>query len=163
MAAIRHTAFIGLGSNLEDPRAQVRRALSALASLPESAQLRQSSLYQTDPVGFLDQPAFINAVAALETSLDPTKLLWHLRAIEAAQGRSRGVPNGPRTLDLDLLIYGDLVLNSPELILPHPRMHDRAFVLVPLAELSPELVIPGIGPIGSSIQALDLGGVSKLS
>jgi 2-amino-4-hydroxy-6-hydroxymethyldihydropteridine diphosphokinase len=154
-----HRAYIALGSNLDNPCLQVRRAVSALAALPESLQLRCSSLYHTDPVGFLDQPAFINAVAALETTLDHESLFWRLRDIETAQGRSRGVPNGPRTLDLDLLLFDDLALDSLALTLPHPRMHQRAFVLVPLAELAPDAVIPGVGPIGGCLEAVGREGV----
>lgn len=163
MAGLGNSAFIGLGSNLAEPDAQVRRAIGALALLPDSRLLRHSSLYQTEPVGYLDQPAFINAVALLETALDPQSLLHHLRAIEAAQGRSRGVPNGPRTLDLDLLLYDELIMNSPELALPHPRMHERAFVLVPLAELAPDAIIPGVGPVRQCLDALDQRGVSMLA
>lgn len=163
MADTGHTAFIGLGSNLENPREQVRRAMAELASMPHTRQCRHSSLYQTDPVGYRDQPAFINAVVRLETTLDPEALLVQLRQIESAHGRSRGIPNGPRTLDLDLLLYDDLVLNSPTLVLPHPRMHERAFVLVPLAELDAEVRIPGIGALMDSLAVLDKAGVSKFT
>jgi 2-amino-4-hydroxy-6-hydroxymethyldihydropteridine diphosphokinase len=145
MPAREHTAFIGLGSNLENPREQVRRAVAALEALPASRNVRSSSLYQTDPVGFADQPAFINAVAALETSLEPESLLSRLREIETTHGRLRGIPNGPRTLDLDLLLYGDITMDSAAITLPHPRMHERAFVLVPLLELAPDAEIPGKG------------------
>lgn len=163
MVGAGFTAFIGLGSNLDDPCEQVRRGISALGMLPGTRHLRHSALFRTEPVGYLDQPAFINAVASVETTLEPPALLAQLRAIEAAQGRVRGVPNGPRTLDLDLLIYDDLVLDSPELILPHPRMHDRAFVLVPLAELAPEVIIPGVGPVSRCLAAIDNRGVSRLT
>ncbi|MDX2220266.1 MAG: 2-amino-4-hydroxy-6-hydroxymethyldihydropteridine diphosphokinase [Burkholderiales bacterium] len=162
MAETGHTAFIGLGSNLDNPREQVRRAMAELASVPHTRGHRQSSLYQTDPVGYRDQPAFINAVAKVETTLDPEALLLQLRQIESAHGRSRGMPNGPRTLDLDLLLYDDWVLDSPSLVLPHPRMHGRAFVLVPLAELDAEVRIPGIGTVKDALAALDQTGVSKL-
>ncbi|MBL8515756.1 MAG: 2-amino-4-hydroxy-6-hydroxymethyldihydropteridine diphosphokinase [Betaproteobacteria bacterium] len=154
-----HRAFIALGSNLDNPREQVRRALAALAALPDSRQLRASSLYLTEPVGIMDQPTFINAVAALDTTSDPETLFWRLRDIEAAQGRSRGVPNGPRTLDLDLLLFDDLALDSPALTLPHPRMHQRAFVLVPLAELAPDAVIPGLGSVGHCLENVGREGV----
>lgn len=163
MLGVGYTAFIGLGSNLDDPCEQVRRAIAALRTLPDTRELRHSSLYRTEPVGYLEQPAFINAVASVETTLDPHTLLSQLRAIETAHGRQRGVPNGPRTLDLDLLIYDDLVLASPELVLPHPRMHDRAFVLVPLAELAPDAIIPGVGPVSRCLATIDKRGVSKLT
>lgn len=162
MAGAGHLAFIALGSNLESPRDQVLRAFAELEALPGTAEVRRSSLYQTDPVGLLDQPAFTNAVAALKTALDPDLLLWKLREIEAMHGRSRSVPNGPRTLDLDLLLYDDLTFNSPALTLPHPRMQDRAFVLVPLAELSPHLVIPGVGPVSQRLAVVGQQGVTRL-
>lgn len=156
-----HTVFIALGSNLDKPRDQVRRALGALESMSGMRKLRCSSLYQTEPVGNLDQPMFINAVASAETMLAPEILLDRLRAIEADHGRIRGEPNGPRTLDLDLLLYDDLMQSSPSLTLPHPRMHERAFVLVPLAELAPNTVIPGIGRVCDCLSRMNQQGVSK--
>ncbi len=130
------TAYIGLGSNLEDPVAQIKRALLALEGLPNTAVLATSSFYQTTPVGYADQPDFINAVCQLETDLPARTLLTHLLAIEQAQGRVRdGKKNQPRTLDLDLLLYGNEVIQEPDLIVPHPRMHEREFVLVPLLEV----------------------------
>lgn len=145
------TAFIALGANLDDPAAQVRAGFEAIARLPETTLTQQSSLYRSAPVGEVtDQPDFINAVCAVKTALAPEALLQALHNIESRAGRARGAdvaPGGPRTLDLDLLLYGDLVLQTPPLTLPHPRLHERAFVLYPLAEIAPGLVVPGRGPV----------------
>jgi 2-amino-4-hydroxy-6-hydroxymethyldihydropteridine diphosphokinase len=141
------TAHIGLGSNLDDPVRQVRQALEELARLPHTRLLARSSLYRTAPVGQLDQPDFVNAVAMLDTRLAPRELLQELLALEARHGRVRTEPNGPRTLDLDLLLLGDRVIREPGLEVPHARMHQRAFVLLPLAEVSPHAVIPGRGNV----------------
>jgi len=143
------TTYIGLGANLPSPAgpppATLAAALRRLGSLGNVKQ--QSSLYRTEPVGFADQPQFLNAVVALETNLDPRPLLDQLLNIEKEFGRDRtaGIPNGPRTLDLDILLSGSLEVNEPNLELPHPRMAERAFVLVPLAEIAPELLLPGYG------------------
>lgn len=137
------TAYIGLGSNLGDRMATLRTAVLRLESLGRIAGI--SSLYETEPVGYLEQPPFLNAVVALDTELAPGELLSALLRIERDLGRKRSFPNAPRTLDLDLLLVDDLVLDIPELTLPHPRLHERAFVLVPLAELAPEMVHPGSG------------------
>ncbi len=137
------TAYIGLGANLGDRIATLRTATQRLEALGRVT--RVSSLYETEPVGYLEQPPFLNAVAALETALDPTALLRALLGIERELGRTRSFPDAPRTLDLDLLLDGDVMLGTSELTLPHPRLHERAFVLVPLAETAPELVHPGIG------------------
>jgi 2-amino-4-hydroxy-6-hydroxymethyldihydropteridine diphosphokinase len=140
------TTYIALGANLPSPAGCPRETLeAAILRLGELGKvLSRSSLYETAPVGYTDQPAFINAAAALETSLDPEALLDRLLAIERNLGRDRthGIPNGPRTLDLDILLYGDRILNTHTLKLPHPRMTERAFVLVPLAEIAPELIHP---------------------
>lgn len=141
-----HTAaFIALGSNLGEPRQKVQQGFSALAALPKTRMLARSSLYGSTPVGYADQPDFVNAVAAIETLLPPLELLRALLGIEQQYGRQRGVQNGPRTLDLDLLLYGGLQHHEAGLTIPHPRMHERAFVLLPLVEIDPECVIPGKG------------------
>ena len=140
-----HTAFIGLGSNLADPVAQVSQALKALGSLPGTRVVARSSLYRSAPVGYLEQPDFINAVAQLETELAPRALLDMLLALEQECGRTREFLNAPRTLDLDVLLYDDLVHHEHGLTIPHPHMHLRAFVLQPLLEIAPDCVIPGIG------------------
>ena len=141
------TAYVALGANLEDPIAQVKAGITALATLPRTQLVAQSSLYRTAPVGYADQPDFINAVAAVETTLNPRELLAALLAIERHHGRVREFANAPRTLDLDVLLYGDLRMHEDGLTIPHPRMHERAFVLAPLAEIAPEVVIPGQGAI----------------
>lgn len=142
-------AYVGLGSNLGDPERQLGAALSALAALEGTRLVAQSHLFQTSPQGGPPgQADYLNAVARLETQLDPIGLLRQLQAIELRSGRQRLERWGPRTLDLDLLLYGDLELATPELTLPHPRMAERAFVLVPLAEVVPEgLWVPGAGAL----------------
>ncbi len=139
--------FIALGSNLQNPAAQVRAAAADLARLPGTGLTRCSSLYRTAPVGLTDQPDFINAVCQVETTLTAPGLMQTLLDIEHAHGRVRDIPGGPRTLDLDLLLYGDLACQDPGLTLPHPRLHERAFVLYPLHEIAPDLVVPGRGRI----------------
>lgn len=146
MATVTHApvrAYIGLGSNLADPIAQVRRALQELAGLPDTRCLSQSGLYRSQPLGPANQPDYINAVAVMETRLGPRDLLTHLQALEAAHGRVRGAQRwGPRTLDLDLLIYDELCMNEPSLTLPHPGIPERSFVLYPLLEVAPGLRLP---------------------
>ena len=142
---MKHVAYIGLGSNLADPVAQVSNALEMLNGLPQTRVLRRSSLYRSAPVGYLDQPDFINAVAQLETELAPRALLDALLALEQERGRTRDFANAPRTLDLDVLLYDDLRHHEHGLTIPHPQMHLRAFVLQPLLEIAPDCVIPGIG------------------
>ena len=132
-------AYVGIGSNLDDPRAHVLGAFSDLDRLPHTRVARKSSLYRTAPVGHADQPDFINAVAQLETGLPAERLLAELQEVEQRHGRKRSFPNAPRTLDLDILLFGELKLQSRELTVPHPRMHERAFVLMPLLEIAPEL------------------------
>jgi 2-amino-4-hydroxy-6-hydroxymethyldihydropteridine diphosphokinase len=139
-------AYVGIGANLDDPAARVRDAFSSLAALPKTRLLKHSSLYRTEPQGYRAQPDFVNAVAELETSLAPPDLLAGLQALEAGAGRRRTFANAPRTLDLDLLLYGDERIAEPGLAVPHPRMHERAFVLVPLLEIAPQVGIPGRGP-----------------
>lgn len=148
------SAFIGLGANLDDPRDQVQRAFGELARLPQSTLVARSSLWHSAPVGYANQPAFVNAVARLETGLSADALLDELKKVESAHGRERSFANAPRTLDLDLLLYGEEVRASPQLTLPHPRMHERAFVLNPLLEIAPEAVIPGHGSARANLQAL---------
>jgi 2-amino-4-hydroxy-6-hydroxymethyldihydropteridine diphosphokinase len=139
-------AYVGLGSNLEEPRRQLQAAITALSGLPGTQLVKTSGFYRTAPIGNPDQPDFLNAVAALATRLAPGALLQGLLGIERRHGRQRPFPNAPRTLDLDLLLYGDEVIREPGLTVPHPRMHARAFVLRPLLELDPGATIPGRGP-----------------
>src|SRR5690606_11032591 len=133
-------AYIGLGSNLDDPLAQVQRALERLAQLPDTQLIGQSRLYRSAPVGPEGQPDYINAVACLNTTLAPETLLDQLQHLEHQQGRVRSLRWGPRTLDLDILLYDALVLQTPRLTLPHPEMINRNFVLHPLSELAPDLI-----------------------
>lgn len=157
-----NTAFVALGANLGDPAATLRAALGALANLQESRVIRSSSLYRTAPVGITEQPEFVNAVARLETTLAPEALLDQLLDIEQRFGRIRAERNGPRTLDLDLLLYDDQLLELPRLTLPHPRLHLRAFVLYPLAEIAPDLALPGRGKIAAWLPAVANQGIVKL-
>ena len=138
-------ATIGLGANLNDPAAQVEYALAELDRLPGTRLIARSSLYASAPVGYVDQPDFINAVAQVETDLAPRALLLALLDIEHRHGRERSFRNAPRTLDLDLLLYGAAHFHEEGLTLPHPRMHERGFVLLPLLEIAPDATIPGRG------------------
>ncbi|HZX31016.1 MAG TPA: 2-amino-4-hydroxy-6-hydroxymethyldihydropteridine diphosphokinase [Rhodocyclaceae bacterium] len=157
-----NTAYIALGANIGDPAATVRAAFAALSGLPGMRLAAASSLYRTAPVGLANQPDFINAVARVETTLEPQALLQALLALEADFGRIRLERNGPRTLDLDLLLYGDRVLDTPDLILPHPRLHLRAFVLAPLAEIAPDLTIPGRGTVAAWLPAVANQAIERL-
>jgi 2-amino-4-hydroxy-6-hydroxymethyldihydropteridine diphosphokinase len=147
---MKTTAYIGLGANVGDREATIEAALAALPGLVAVSRLRE-----TDPVGVVDQPAFLNGVARLETELAPRRLLETLLAIERSLGRERRERWGPRTIDLDLLLSGSEVLDEPALTVPHPRLHERRFVLEPLAELDPGLVVPGRGPVGELLSKLD--------
>lgn len=136
--------YVGLGANLGDPRATLAQALQALATLPRTRLVAASPLYRSGPID-AQGPDFINAVAELDTTLAPRELLQALQAIEQEHGRQRTHRNAPRTLDLDLLLYGQRLIDEPGLTVPHPRLHQRAFVLLPLADLAPDLVHPQLG------------------
>ena len=155
-SAPEQTAYLGLGANLGDPAATLAAARDALARLPRSRLLACSALYRTAPVGGPPgQPDYLNAVVALATHLPPAALLAHCLALEERFGRLRSEPWGPRTLDIDLLLYDDLALDSPDLVLPHPRLHLRRFVLEPLCDLAPQLILPGTGaPLSRLLKAL---------
>ena len=146
-------AFVGLGANLDDPRAQLLRAFDELAQVPQTSLAARSSLWQSAPLGYAEQPPFVNAVARLETDLPAETLLEHLQDIERAHGRVRSFNSAPRTLDLDLLLFGNEVRTTPKLTLPHPRMHERAFVLEPLLEVAPDVIIPGHGSARACLDA----------
>ena len=149
-------AYIGIGSNLANPRAQVERGLLCLARMPQTTLQRSSRLYRSAPWGVLDQPDFVNAAAAIETGLSPHALMQALLAIERDAGRNRSSERwGPRILDLDLLLYDALTLAEPGLQVPHARLHERAFVLLPLAEIAPHLDVPGRGPISGLLARVD--------
>jgi 2-amino-4-hydroxy-6-hydroxymethyldihydropteridine diphosphokinase len=148
-------AYVGLGANLGDRAAMIRSALEQLAAEPGVTVVAVSGLRETDPVGFIEQPRFLNAAAAIETDLPPRQLLDRLLGIERRLGRTRDGPRfGPRTIDLDLLLYGDRQVDEPGLQVPHPRLHERLFVLEPLAELDPDLVVPGRGPLSEILAGI---------
>jgi 2-amino-4-hydroxy-6-hydroxymethyldihydropteridine diphosphokinase len=161
-------AYVALGSNLDNPIQQVQHAMLSLANIAHTQVLKTSSLYQTAPIGYADDaldqvPDFINAVVALETELDPVELLEALLALENKAGRQRPYQNAPRVLDCDLLIYGNIELNSPKLTLPHPRMHERGFVLLPLFEIAPHLSLAKHGKIALLKNDHLLTGVRKIN
>ena len=155
------TAYVGLGANLGDPRAALDAALASLAALPGTRLTATSSIYRSAPVD-ADGPDFLNAVARLETALAPQALLEALLAIERTYGRERPYRNAPRTLDLDLLLHGEQRLATAALTLPHPRLHERAFVLRPLAELAPGLQVPGRGFVGALLEAVGGQSIDRL-
>lgn len=155
-------AYVALGGNLGEPRRQILDAMDALARLPSTRLLRRSRLYRTPPWGVLEQPPFVNAAALLETALGPHALLDELLAIEQRAGRVRAGRNGPRTLDLDLLHMDGVQLDDARLTLPHPRIGERAFVLLPLADLAPELVLPGQGRVADLLAGVDARGCERL-
>ncbi len=155
--------FIGLGSNLEDPRAQVDQALDELAALPDCELVARSSLYRSDPVGPAGQPDYINAVAELHTRLEAETLLDRLQALEQAHRRVRLEHWGPRTLDLDLLLYGNTTIDTPRLHVPHPWMRERAFVLWPLAEIAPDLILPDGCALKQCLAYCPMGTLERIS
>jgi 2-amino-4-hydroxy-6-hydroxymethyldihydropteridine diphosphokinase len=158
-----HPAYVGLGSNLDEPATQVRRALSALAALPATRLLRRSRLYRSRPLGPVAQPDFVNAAAGLLTQLDASDFFAELRALERALGREPTRERwGPRRIDLDLLMFAQLQLQGPELQLPHPGIVKRNFVLYPLSEVAPELVVPGCGPLAALTAAVSAEGIWPL-
>lgn len=157
------TAYIGLGSNLKNPQSQLTQALEALNTLPQSRLLKYSSLYRNKSMGPADQPDYINAVASLATNLSPYELLAGLQDLEIKQGRIRGPERwGPRSLDLDILLYGELELSTPDLIIPHPGLPDRNFVLYPLYEIAPDLEIPGRGPLVALLSKVSQQGLVRI-
>lgn len=155
-------AYVALGSNLGDPRQQVLDAMQALGKLPDTRLLKRSQLYRTPPWGVLEQPPFINAAVQLDTALSPHRLLDALIEIEQRAGRVRVQRNGPRTLDLDLLYVDGVQLDDERLTLPHPRMTERAFVLLPLHDLAPSLQLAGHGSVAELLARVDLAGCEKL-
>jgi 2-amino-4-hydroxy-6-hydroxymethyldihydropteridine diphosphokinase len=155
-------AFVGLGANLGEPQRQVQQAFRELDAIAHTRVVRTSSLYRSEPLGLADQPRFVNAVAQVETGLPAGRLLAELQAVEARHGRSRSFANAPRTLDLDLLLFGNVVIDTASLQVPHPRMHERAFVLLPLLEIAPDVAIPGQGPARLLLEKCTNQGVEKL-
>jgi 2-amino-4-hydroxy-6-hydroxymethyldihydropteridine diphosphokinase len=155
-------AFVALGSNLDQPQRQVRDALAALDRIPATRVARASRLYRTPPWGRTDQPDFVNAVAQLESALAPEALLAELQRIEREAGRARRERWGPRVLDLDLLWHADGARDLDGLRLPHPHLHERAFVLLPLAELAPDLELPARGRVRDLLAEVDCSGIEAL-
>ena len=149
---MKHTVFIGLGSNLAQPADQILQAMQAIDLVQDTKVVARSSLYRSAPVGYLDQPDFVNAVVKVETALTPIALLQALLALEQENGRTREFQNAPRTLDLDVLMYDDLQHHEHGLTVPHPQMHKRAFVLQPLLEISPDCVISGVGSAAAALE-----------
>ena len=159
-------ACVGLGGNVGEVAQTLAEAVRAIAALPGSRLLRASRVYRTPAWGRHDQPDFLNAAATLETTLPPRQLLDALLALEQRFGRERGGDGddrwGPRTLDLDLLLYGDAIVDEPGLQVPHPHLHERAFALVPLADIAPDAVIPGRGSVRAALAALDADGIEAI-
>ena len=157
-----NTAVIAFGSNLDNPVAQVCAAIAAVSALPLIGSLKSSSLYCSTPVGYVNQPDFINAVALVQTNYAAAELLTHLHDIEQQFGRTRSFRNAPRTLDLDIIDYANLSNQSPELMLPHPRAHERSFVMLPLAEIAPDYVIDSFGTAREIAERLGNAGIFRL-
>jgi 2-amino-4-hydroxy-6-hydroxymethyldihydropteridine diphosphokinase len=155
-------AYIGIGSNLDDPVSQVRQAIPALNAIPRSRCVVCSPLYRSQPLGPPGQPDYINAVAELVTALTALELLAVLQAIENKHGRVRTIRWGPRTLDLDMLLYGDLILADPRLTVPHPRLHERAFVLYPLYAIAPDLKLPDGRALEMLLRCCPPGDIERL-
>ena len=156
-------AYVALGANLDDPAAQLTCAMASLGHLPQTTLIAASSLYRTAPVGVTGQPDYVNAVCALQTGLTPEALLEALLGLEAQFGRRRDYHYAPRTLDLDLLLFDAATRDSPQLTLPHPRMHLRAFVLAPLVEIAPDCRIPGRGTAAAWLAAASMQRIEKIA
>jgi 2-amino-4-hydroxy-6-hydroxymethyldihydropteridine diphosphokinase len=161
MSAVRVTAFIGIGANLGDARSSVQRAILQLGKLPETTLTAQSSLFRTAPIE-ADGDDYINAVAQIETRLAPERLLQELQALELEAGRERPYQNAPRTLDLDILLYGQQKISSALLTVPHPRLTQRAFALIPLLQLDPMISIPGMGPAHTFVPGVAGQAIQKI-
>jgi 2-amino-4-hydroxy-6-hydroxymethyldihydropteridine diphosphokinase len=157
-------AYVALGGNLGVVADTFAAALAEIGALPGTRVAARSSLYRNPPLGDVPQPDYLNAVAAIDTTLAPADLLQALLAIERRHGRTRdaAAPWGPRTLDLDLVLHGELVLDAPGLRVPHPRLHERAFVLLPLAEIAPDAHVPGLGPVRALLAAVDVSALQAL-
>ena len=155
-----HIVYLALGTNLGDRTANLKQAIAALT--PQLEVKAKSQVYETPPWGFEDQPKFLNQVIKANTYLDPEPLLKHLKRLEVALGRKESFPNGPRLIDMDILFYDDLVLEKPSLVLPHPRLHERGFVLLPLLEIAPNLVHPvHKKSVREMAETCDLTGIEK--
>jgi 2-amino-4-hydroxy-6-hydroxymethyldihydropteridine diphosphokinase len=156
------TAFLCLGSNLGDRLANLHQAILLLS--PKAATIRASAVYETEPWGYKDQPSFLNQVIEVQTELNPQELLFYVQDIEKKVGRKPSFRYGPRVIDVDILLYDDVLADTPELIIPHPHLQERAFALVPLVEIAPDLVIPGLGiKVRDLLVKLEPSGVKRLS
>ena len=155
--------YIGLGSNLGDPQSQLKKAIIAMNMVPSTSVVKTSSFYRSKPVGPQDQPDYINAVVELDTELSAPVLLDYLQDIENEQGRERKIKWGARTLDLDILLFGDEIINNDRLQVPHVEMHNRGFVLLPLNEILPDCMIPGVGAVSSLLQENSINDLVKLT
>ena len=156
-------SYIGLGSNLDNPQLQLATALAGLDEIPDTTLVKYSSFYRSKPVGPRNQPDFINAVALLKSGLTALQLLGRLQSIENRHGRTRtGQRWGPRSLDLDMLMYGNEIIHKPELMVPHPEIRHRNFVLIPLLELAPDIRIPGLGRADDLLAEVGRAGITKL-
>ncbi len=155
--------YIGLGSNLGDPQSQLKKAIIAMNMVPSTSVVKTSSFYRSKPVGPQDQPDYINAVVELDTELSAPVLLDYLQDIENEQGRERKIKWGARTLDLDILLFGDEIINNDRLQVPHVEMHNRGFVLLPLNEIIPDCMIPGVGAVSSLLQEDSINDLVKLT
>ena len=155
--------YIGLGSNLNDPQSQLKKAIISLEMVPSTTVVRTSSFYKSKPVGPQDQPDYINAVVELDTELSAQVLMDYLQGIENKQGRVRKQKWGPRTLDLDILLFSEEIIQDDRLVIPHVEMHKRGFVLLPLAEISPDCMIPGIGAVSSLLRQINTDDLVKLN
>jgi 2-amino-4-hydroxy-6-hydroxymethyldihydropteridine diphosphokinase len=158
----RELAYVGIGSNLAEPRQQVEDAIAALQAIPQTSLVARSSLYRSAPLGPVAQPDFMNAVAELATSLDAADLFRRLQEIEDRHGRVRGERWGPRVIDLDLLVYADTLIATPDLTVPHPGIAERNFVLLPLQEIAPDLIIPGLGRVADIAVNRDKPRISRV-
>ncbi|RKZ47242.1 MAG: 2-amino-4-hydroxy-6-hydroxymethyldihydropteridine diphosphokinase [Gammaproteobacteria bacterium] len=155
--------YIGLGSNLDDPQSQLKKAIIAMEMVPSTSVAKTSSFYRSKPVGPQDQPNYVNAVVELDTELSASVLLDYLQAIENDQGRERKVKWGARTLDLDILLFGDEIINDDRLQIPHVEMQNRGFVLLPLNEIFSDCIIPGVGSVSSLLQQDNADDLIKLT
>lgn len=158
-----HKVYIGLGSNLDDPQSQLKKAIISLEIVPSTTVIKASSFYRSKPLGPQDQPDYINAVVELATELSAHVLLDYLQGIENEHGREREIKWGARTLDLDILLFGDKIIKDDRLQVPHVEMQHRGFVLLPLNEIAPECVIPGVGTVSSLLQQEDAEDLVKLT
>lgn len=163
LTALSSRAMIGLGSNMGHPVRQIQDALNKIAVLPNCSLTKTSAMYQSAPVGGVEQANFINAVAEVETTLTPRELMAGLLDIERQHDRVRSSRNGPRTLDLDILLFNDWRINEPDLVVPHPRAHERAFVLLPLVEIAPDISIPGAGSVKALLPTVSEQSVERHS